>query len=90
MMTIYVWFSEGNILVVGHAGTLDTMTRQLTGRTPVRDEKFFQMVQNIPYCSIVDCKEGEQGRKWQLVEPPVMSMTSRGNKKFNWRIVLQY
>ncbi|XP_064619988.1 ecdysteroid-phosphate phosphatase-like isoform X2 [Lineus longissimus] len=80
----------GNIFIVGHAGTIDTMTRQLTGRTPVLNDKFFQMVQNIPYCSLVHCKESQQGRKWSLVEPPVLPMTSRGNKKFNWRVVLQY
>jgi len=42
----------GNILLVGHASTLDACSRQLTGGSPRNAQEFSRLVQRVPYCGL--------------------------------------
>ncbi|KAH8024403.1 hypothetical protein HPB51_022887 [Rhipicephalus microplus] len=47
----------GNVLLVGHAATLETCTRQLTGRKPRTATELVQLVHKIPYCGLCVAQE---------------------------------
>jgi len=50
--------SGGNVLLVGHAATLDACTRQLTGRPPpLSSQEMMTVVRKVPYCSIAVAEE---------------------------------
>ncbi|EEC15613.1 ubiquitin associated and SH3 domain-containing protein B, putative [Ixodes scapularis] len=76
----------GNVLLVGHAATLDTCTRQLTGRTPRSAADLVQLVHKIPYCGLCVAQESEGG--WSLVAPPTLPLTHSANTRFDWRSML--
>lgn len=74
------------MLLVGHAATLDTCTRQLTGRTPRSAADLVQLVHKIPYCGLCVAQESEGG--WSLVAPPTLPLTHSANTRFDWRSML--
>lgn len=76
----------GNILLVGHAATLDTCTRQLTGKSPRSREEMLPMLRNIPYCSVSMASQDSLG-KWKLQEPPFPSVTNTSNKTYDWKVL---
>ena len=48
----------GNVLLVGHAASLDACTRQLTGRPPpVSSQDMMAVVRKVPYCSLAVAEE---------------------------------
>ena len=50
--------SGGNVLLVGHAATLDACTRQLTGRPPpLSTQDMMTVVRKVPYCSVAVAEE---------------------------------
>ena len=47
----------GNVLLVGHAATLDTCSRQLVGREPRTVNELMAIVRKVPYCSVAMLEE---------------------------------
>lgn len=79
----------GNVLLVGHAATLDTCTRQLTGRTPRSASDLVQLVHKIPYCGLCVAQEpATVESSWTLVAPPILPLTHSANTRFDWRSML--
>ncbi|KAF2975403.1 hypothetical protein EK904_001969 [Melospiza melodia maxima] len=76
---------KGVILIVGHGSSLAPLSRALTG-LPSRDSgDFAQMVQKIPALGMCFCEEQKEENKWQMVNPPVKTLTHGANAAFNWR-----
>ncbi|NWU06338.1 UBS3A protein, partial [Cephalopterus ornatus] len=76
---------KGVILIVGHGSSLASFTRPLMG-LPSRDSSdFAQMVRKIPSLGMCFCEELKEQNKWQMVNPPVKTLTHGANAAFNWR-----
>ncbi|XP_030907241.1 ubiquitin-associated and SH3 domain-containing protein A isoform X1 [Melopsittacus undulatus] len=77
--------SKGVILIVGHGSSLVSFTRPLIG-LPNRDSKdFAQVIRKIPSLGMCFCEELTEENKWQMVNPPVKTLTHGANAAFNWR-----
>ncbi|XP_016952365.1 protein UBASH3A homolog isoform X2 [Drosophila biarmipes] len=72
----------GNILVVAHATTLDTCSRQLTGGVPRSTNELRQVIHKIPYCSLATVEQVDG--VWKLVEPECLPVTHSKNPRFEW------
>ena len=77
-----------NILVVGHAASVDVCTRQITGKCPRSLDDFVKINQNVPYCGMSVIEESGNGT-WRLVQPPIPSLIHGNNHKFDWRLLQQ-
>ncbi|NXM03555.1 UBS3A protein, partial [Tyrannus savana] len=76
---------KGVILIVGHGSSLASFTWPLMG-LPSRDSSdFAQMVRKIPSLGMCFCEELKEQNKWQMVNPPVKTLTHGANAAFNWR-----
>ncbi|NXF50158.1 UBS3A protein, partial [Oceanites oceanicus] len=76
---------SGVILIVGHGSSLASFTRPLIG-LPARDSSdFAQVVRKIPSLGMCFCEELKEENKWQMVNPPVKTLTHGANAAFNWR-----
>lgn len=78
----------GNILIVGHAGSLDVCTRQLLGKAPRSVGGFHEILPYVPCCSMCCCVEDPITKKWKMKEPPVPPITHVANKKYNWKTLI--
>ncbi|XP_066944432.1 ecdysteroid-phosphate phosphatase isoform X5 [Macrobrachium rosenbergii] len=76
----------GTILLVGHAATLDTCTRQLVGGAPRSAHEMTNIIKKIPYCSTSMAVEWPDGH-WSLAQP-VMPVSNTGQAHYDWRILL--
>jgi len=47
----------GNVLLVGHAATLDTCSRQLIGKEPRPVNELMTIIRKVPYCSVAMVEE---------------------------------
>lgn len=47
----------GNVLLLGHAATLDTCSRQLVGKEPRPVGELMSIVRKVPYCSVAMLEE---------------------------------
>jgi len=47
----------GNVLLIGHAATLDTCSRQLVGKEPRPVNELMAIVRKVPYCSVAMLEE---------------------------------
>jgi len=47
----------GNVLLIGHAATLDTCSRQLVGGEPRQVNELMSIVRKVPYCSVAMLEE---------------------------------
>ncbi|XP_061048819.1 ubiquitin-associated and SH3 domain-containing protein A isoform X1 [Eubalaena glacialis] len=74
----------GVILVVGHGSALDSCTRPLLGLPPRDCTDFTQLVRKIPSLGMCFCEENKEEGKWELVNPPVKTLTHGSNSAFNW------
>ncbi|CAD5125928.1 DgyrCDS14109 [Dimorphilus gyrociliatus] len=76
----------GNVLVVAHAPSLDSCTRQLVGRPPRTQSEMHEVLTKIPYCSVAVCQQDLNiVDKWQLIEPPIMTFAHTSNPKYVWK-----
>merc|ERR1712106_675329 len=76
----------GNILLVGHAATLDTCTRQLIGKSPRSAHEMTSILKKIPYCSFSIASQDSLG-SWKLQEPPFPSVTHSSNMRYDWKVL---
>ncbi|XP_073816656.1 ecdysteroid phosphate phosphatase isoform X2 [Musca autumnalis] len=74
--------TAGNVLIVAHATTLDTCTRQLIGEAPRNTNELRQVIHKIPYCSLANVEEIDG--QWKLVEPDTLPVTHSKNPRFEW------
>ncbi|XP_008708419.2 ubiquitin-associated and SH3 domain-containing protein A isoform X1 [Ursus americanus] len=75
----------GVILIVSHGSALDSCTRPLLGLPPRDSGDFAQLVRKIPSLGMCFCEENKEEGKWELVNPPVKTLTHGSNSAFNWR-----
>lgn len=75
----------GVTLIVGHGSALDSCIRPLLGLPPRDSADFAQLVRKVPSLGMCFCKENKEGGKWELVAPPVKTLTHGSNSAFNWR-----
>lgn len=75
------------MLFVGHAGTLDACSRQLTGAAPRTGQELTSLVQKVPYCGVATCEETGTGADltWQMICPPFPTLTHAPNPRYDWR-----
>lgn len=88
--------TTGNILLVAHASSLDTCTRQMTGCPSRTAGDFLSLIKGIPYCGVSMIQEkqsnfSEDGDKvndklsWKLVKPPILTFQHSLNQKYEWK-----
>ncbi|KAF0308340.1 Protein UBASH3A [Amphibalanus amphitrite] len=77
---------SGNVLLVGHAATLDCCTRQQTGHQARSAAELRSFLGKIPYCSIVAMEE-RSGGHWHLKEAPFPPLTHSHNQRFDISIL---
>uniref|UniRef100_A0A8C3GED0 Ubiquitin associated and SH3 domain containing A n=1 Tax=Cairina moschata TaxID=8855 RepID=A0A8C3GED0_CAIMO len=77
--------NKGVILIVGHGSSLASFTRPLIGLPAKDSSDFAQVVRKIPSLGMCFCEELKEGNKWQMVNPPVKTLTHGANAAFNWR-----
>ena len=79
--------NSGNVMIVGHAATLEACTRQLCGGQPCSAQDLTKLVQKIPYCGVCVCQESGTGKSstWDFIDPPVPPLTHAPNIRFDWR-----
>lgn len=77
----------GNILIVGHATTLDTCTRHIVGEKLRSTNDMSRIMQKVPYCSMAVIESEDGIGDWKLVEPPCDPITHTNNNRFDWKIL---
>ncbi|KAM4889006.1 ubiquitin-associated and SH3 domain-containing protein A [Thomomys bottae] len=75
----------GVTLIVSHGSSLDSCTRPLLGLPPREYGDFAQLVRKIPSLGMCFCEENQEQGRWELVNPPVKTLTHGANSAFNWR-----
>ena len=48
--------NSGNVMIVGHAATLEACTHQLCGGQPCSAQDLTKLIQKIPYCGVCVCQ----------------------------------
>lgn len=76
----------GDLFFVGHAATLDTCSRQLTGRAPRIEKELLSLVQKVPYASVCIAEE-KSDRTWHLINPPFPPIRHCDNLNFDWHVL---
>ncbi|XP_052800510.1 protein UBASH3A homolog isoform X2 [Mya arenaria] len=71
----------GNILILGHAGSLEVCTRQLLRKTPRPDRDFRDLCAKVPYCGLLSITECLRTQKWSMGDAPILSLTHGQNKQ---------
>ncbi|KAJ8947295.1 hypothetical protein NQ318_014193 [Aromia moschata] len=79
-------YPNGNLLLVGHAATLETCAHELVGRKPRLANEMTKIIQKVPYCSLIQLTRVEN--KWEIVEPPCTPITHSTNQRFDWKVLL--
>lgn len=78
---------SGNIFILGHAGTLDTCTRQLRGKAPRSVVEMQSLVQKVPYVSVCVAEE-QSDQTWSLINPPFPNLKHCDNLGFDSSILI--
>ncbi|NXH12973.1 UBS3A protein, partial [Bucco capensis] len=76
---------KGIVLIVGHGSSLASSTRPLIGLPAKDSSNFAQVARKIPSLGMCFCEEVKEENKWQMVNPPVKTLTHGANAAFNWR-----
>ena len=75
--------SATDILVLAHAGSLDSLSRMVVGQLPRSAQELTRYTQQVPYVGCCMLEEAEGG--WKLAPPPFSTLIHGPNKKFDWR-----
>lgn len=86
LKVFHLFFLDGDILLVGHACSLDSLSRPLLHKSPRSKQNFVKMVKEIPFCGLVALMT-DGINDWTFVDPPVPPFTNSTNKRFNWKIL---
>ena len=70
----------GNLLILGHAGTVEVFTRQVLGKTPRTSQEFRELCSKVPYCGLFMCQEDTKTKKWSSMDSPILPLTHGQNK----------
>lgn len=73
----------GNVLIMGHAGTLEVCTRQLFGKPFRSSSEFREICPQVPYCGLLKCQEDVSSKKWTPQLSPILPLTHGQNKKID-------
>ncbi|XP_044745415.1 protein UBASH3A homolog isoform X2 [Coccinella septempunctata] len=87
MKKIIATHPSGNCLLVGHATTLDTCSRNLLNGKWLTTNELLTLAGHISYCSLVQLTRNKDNN-WKLVTPPCPSMSYGNNKQFKWKVLL--
>ncbi|XP_074640744.1 ecdysteroid-phosphate phosphatase-like isoform X2 [Tubulanus polymorphus] len=79
--------NSGNVLLVGHAATLDVCSRQILNKPPRPSSHFQKLLMHIPYCSMATIKETEDLSHWDLVQPPIPCFQNSFNAYYDWQLL---
>jgi len=73
----------GNVLLIGHAATLDTCSRQLVGKEPRPVQELMAIIRKVPYCSVALLEEVSVEEELNLLlstgRPPSPGMPGRSS-----------
>ena len=75
---------DGNIMLVGHAPSLESCTRQLCGGNAKSQEEFAEITRKIPFLSIVNCEKDLTSGQWKIKPLPIASMKHMQLEEFDW------
>ncbi|BFZ05450.1 hypothetical protein BsWGS_08490 [Bradybaena similaris] len=75
--------NDGDILIVAHAGSLDTFTRRLRGKLPRSSQEMHQILASFTYCCICCLVENSGTKRWTLEAPPIPPL-----HEFDWKVLL--
>ncbi|KAL7667778.1 hypothetical protein ACOME3_010402 [Neoechinorhynchus agilis] len=86
----------GNILLSGHAGTLETCTRQIIGMQPRSYQEFNQVIRKVPFLGLnmIERKKYSNFDKtptygpWSFKEPPIPPVQHSQNFAYDWRTIV--
>lgn len=78
---------DGDILIVAHATNLETCTRQLIGKEPRTRADLRNLLMKIPYLAAIAMQQTDDSSSYQLIEPPLLTLTHNSCSKFDWRIL---
>ena len=73
-------FSGGNILILGHAGSVEVCTRQVLGKQFRSGPDFRDIVTKVPYCGLIKIQEDPKTKKWSVCDSPILTLTHGQNK----------
>uniref|UniRef100_A0A182JRH9 Protein UBASH3A homolog n=1 Tax=Anopheles christyi TaxID=43041 RepID=A0A182JRH9_9DIPT len=92
--------TDGNVLIVGHATTLDTCTRFIIGEKLRSTNDMGRIMQKVSYCSLAvmesdgtvssgDSDKADTTIKghWKLAVPPCDPVTHTNNNRFDYKIL---
>lgn len=82
--------AEGqNVLIVGHAATVDLVHQRLCDR-PVRAAmELNRLMHKISYCSLLGLeRDGEKGPQWTVMSEGKYSVTHTANQRFDPTVVM--
>ncbi|KFB52780.1 AGAP002463-PA-like protein [Anopheles sinensis] len=93
--------TDGNILIVGHATTLDTCSRFIVGEKLRSTSEMARIMQKVSYCSLAvmesegivsadnggDSATGKPAGRWKLAVPPCDPVTHTNNNRFDYKIL---
>lgn len=75
-----IYISEGNVLIVGHAGTVEVCTRQLLGKPHRSAQEFRELCSKVPYCGLLVIEEDKKHKTWKVMDSPISCLTHGQNK----------
>ncbi|XP_037030338.1 protein UBASH3A homolog isoform X1 [Bradysia coprophila] len=78
---------SGNVLMVGHACTLDSCSRLLIGRNARTQEELSHLLQKVPYCSTIVIEQSPSDNEWHLKDPCCFPVTHNKNTRFDWTAI---
>jgi len=79
--------ASGNVLIVGHACTLDSCTRLIIGRKERPHAELSRLLQKVPYCSMAVIEHSPSDNDWHLADPCCYPVTHNNNARFEWKVI---
>lgn len=78
--------NDGDILIVAHAISLESCTRELVGKEQRSRADLRNLLMRIPYLASVALTESDDN-SYRFIEPPCLTLTHNSCSKFDWRIL---